>query len=245
MKKIALLVVAAALLFAACAEPTEVVVQPAGSGAAESTGITVSGEGRVTGRPDTLTVNIGVLVLRDSVDQALADAAARAEAVIAAVRDAGVAEEDVQTTNFSVYPEYDYRQSGQVLLGYRVSNQVEVKIRDLGRAGAIIDAAVAAGGDESVVQGVSFSLEDNEALVAAARTQAMDKALATAQQLADAAGVALGAPLSIVESFSTQPPPIPYFEAADEGGAERATTPISPGELAVTVVVNVRYAISG
>ncbi len=242
MKRLVLLAAAAALVAAACAEPSDVVVQ-AGQGAA-TTGISVTGEGRVSGVPDTLTVNVGVAVLRDSVDAAVGDAAALADAMINALREQGVAEEDIRTVDYSIFPEYDFSGNRQVLRGYRVSNQVEVKIRDLERAGAVLDAVTAQTGDETQISGVSFSLEDNEGLVAAARANAWADAEAKASQLAGLAGVELGAPVEIVETLSPDPPVIFQDRAAFEIAAD-AVTPIEAGQLSVTVTVNVRYGLTG
>ncbi len=242
MKRIALLAAATALLAAACAEPSDVVVQ-AGAGDT-APGISVTGEGRVSGVPDTLTVNVGVSVLRDSVDTAVGDAAALADAMIAALREQGVAEEDIRTVDYSIFPEYDFTGNRQVLRGYRVSNQVEVKIRDLDNAGQVLDAVTAQTGDETQVSGVRFSLEDNEGLVAAARANAWADAEAKASQLAGLAGVELGAPVEIVETLSPEPPVIFQERAAFEAAAD-AATPIEAGQLSVTVTVNVRYGLGG
>ena len=123
-------------------------------------GTTVSGVGREAGTPDTLTLNVRINLERDSVAQATEEAATRATGLREALTAHSVAEVDIQTANYSIYPVYDHRSEARLLIGYRVSNDVRVKIRDVGRAGEIIDAASGRGGDEVVVQGVSFSLED-------------------------------------------------------------------------------------
>ncbi len=191
-------------------------------------GITVSGEGRVAGTPDTLTLNIGINLERDSVARATEDAAQLATELIDALRAEGVEETDIQTANYSIYPVYDYRNDSRRLLGYRVSNDVRVKIRDLDRAGEIIDSASGHGGDEVVVNGVTFSLEDNELLVVAAREAAWQEAQGKAEQLARLAGVTLGTPTAISESFSA-PPPIQRY-AEDTVALSGASTPIQPVE---------------
>jgi uncharacterized protein YggE len=240
MKRMIPLLAAGVLLLAACGQEPEVTVN-AGSGDGDATGISVTGQGRVTGIPDTLTLDLGVAVLRDSVDEATGEAARLADALIAALSDNGVAEEDIQTSNYSIWPEWDYRNETQTLRGYRVTNTVTVKIRDLDRAGATIDAATAAGGDEIVVNGLRFSIEDNEELLELARANAWNDAEEKARQLARLAGIELGTPVSIVESVGQAPTPVPYRELADEAGA--ATTPIQPGEQEVTVTLQVRFGI--
>jgi uncharacterized protein YggE len=243
--RLVILGVGIVLVAAACGTP-EVTVQnvPAAEGDVNSIGISVSGRGEVFGTPDTLTINLGVSVLRDDVSTATGDAADLAERLIAALTNRGVEDRDVQTSNYSIHPEYDWSGEQRRLVGYRVNNTVSAKIRDLDRAGEIIDAATAAGGDDVVVNGLSFSLEDNDELIVAAREAAWQDALAKAQQLASLSGTTLGTPVSISESFSSEPPPI-YYERAPEAGADAAFTPIEPGQETVTVNLQVRFAIDG
>lgn len=237
MQRLLILIAGLALVLAACGEGTDVIV----SGEGESVGITVSGEGRVAGTPDTLTLTIGINLERDTVAQATDDAARLATDLIDALKAEGIEEADIQTANYSIYPVYDYRNDSRRLIGYRVSNDVRVKIRDLDRAGEIIDSASAQGGNEVVVQGVGFSLEDNELLVIAAREAAWQDAQGKAEQLARLAGVALGTPTTISESFSA-PPPIQRLAYAEDA-AGGATTPIQVGELDVSVTIQVTFGL--
>ena len=204
----------------------------------------MSGTGEVTGTPDTLTMTFGVSVRRDSVSEAVSAAAETADRMIEALRTNGVAEEDIQTANYSVYPEYDWTGERQKLVGYQVNNSVVAKIRDLDNAGKVIDATTKAGGNDATVSGVSFSIEDNEALIEAAREAAWKDAEGKAQQLADLAGVTLGAPTMINESFSPRPTPFDYRDVAfaAEDGAE-FVTPIVPGEQSVAVSLNIQFSI--
>jgi uncharacterized protein YggE len=229
-----------AVLLAACGATPQVTVN---NSEATNMGISVTGMGEVTGTPDTVEVDLGVSVLGETVDQATATAAERAEAVIAALTSNGVAEEDITTTDYSIYPEYDYSGNQERLVGYRVTNTVRAKIRDLATTGTVLDATTAAGGDEARVSGLRFSLEDNAELVSAAREAAWADALAKATQLADLSGQTLGAATSITETVSTPPVPIPY--AADAAGAERVTTPIEPGTSAVTITLQVEFGFEG
>jgi uncharacterized protein YggE len=238
MRKLIVLGAAAALLLVACGNGT----LEAGSGDnGAMNGITVSGEGRVTGVPDTLTVTLGVSVLRPSVDQATGDAAAAAERVIAALEGTGVAREDMATANYSVWPEYDYSGDRQQITGYRVQNTLTVKVRDLDNAGAAIDAATQAAGDDAVVQGVSLSIDDTTGLVEQARNAAWADAEGKAEQLARLAGSELGAAVSITESTSTPVVPMPY--AVAEAGAADVRTPILPGTDEVVVTIQVTFSI--
>jgi uncharacterized protein len=244
MRKVMLVgaIVVFGVVAAACT-PSVTVQNPPATGEGQSTGISVSGVGTVSGEPDTLTMSFGVSVLRDSVSDAVAVAADRADAVIAALEANGVAEDDIQTTNYSIYPQYDWRNDTQVLQGYQVTNSVTAKIRDIPSAGETIDAVTSAGGDEVTVSGVMFSIEDNEALIAAAREAAWNDALAKGDQLAALSGVSLGTPTSIEESFTTSGPPISYEDYATAAGDGDARTPIAPGQQDVEVVLQVEFAI--
>ncbi|MCU0280435.1 MAG: SIMPL domain-containing protein [Acidimicrobiia bacterium] len=242
MRKLLALVAAGALLFAACGSGEESLVSPAGADGSITSGINVSGQGKVTGKPDTLTVNLGISLLRPSVDAATADAAALAAAIINALKGAGVAEADIQTANYSIYPEYDWSGEQQRLLGYRVSNEVRVKIRSLETAGATIDAATAAGGDATVVNNLAFSIEDNAELLQMARTAAWGDAEGKARQLAQLAGLELGSAISITESISYETPPI-YYERAMAAAEDGAATPIESGTQDVIVNIQVTFRI--
>ncbi|MBT8193093.1 MAG: SIMPL domain-containing protein [Acidimicrobiia bacterium] len=237
MKRPLILLAGLALVLAACGEGTDVIV----SGEGESVGITVSGEGRVAGTPDTLTLTIGINLERDTVSQATEDAARLATDLLDALEAEGIEEADIQTANYSIYPNYDYRDETRRLLGYRVTNEVRVKIRALDRAGEIIDRAGSQGGNEVVVQGLGFSLEDNDLLVVSAREAAWQDARGKAEQLARLAGVTLGAPTSISESFSA-PVPIQRLAYAEDA-AMGVSTPIQAGELDVSVTIQVTFGL--
>lgn len=239
VKKLAVIAIAmASILVASCAP--NVTVENSEAGAAPS-GITVSGTGEVYGTPDTLQMRFGVSVLRPTVQQAVADAAALADGLISTLTSSGVATDDIQTANYSINPEYDYSSEQQKLIGYRVDNTVVAKIRDLDSAGSVIDATVSSVGNEIQVSGVSFSIEDDTELIAAARAAAWDDAHAKAQQLAELAGTTLGDAVAISESFANVEP-IPVYRdfAVDEAGAFE--TPISSGQQEVAVTLQVQFA---
>ena len=242
MRKLLVLVAAGAVLLAACGSGEGTLVSAAATDGSTTSGINVTGQGKVTGQPDVLKVNLGVSVLRPTVDQATGDAASLASAVIAALKANGVAEDDIQTASYSINPEYDWSGETQRLIGYRVNNEVRVKIRNLDSAGVIIDAATAAGGDATVVNSLSFSIEDNAELLQMARTAAWNDAEAKARQLAQLAGLELGAATSITETINYEVVPI-YYDRVMAEGAGDAATPIESGTQDVTVVVQVVFAI--
>ncbi len=238
MRKLLVLLALSGVVLAACG--TEDSVSGFGGGDSATTGINVTGQGRVYGAPDCLTLNLGVAVVRSTVSAATADAAARAQAVIDALKASGVAEADIQTANYAIWPEYEYTGETQRLVGYRVSNDLTVKIRDLDKAGEILDAATAAGGNDVVVNGLAFSIEDNTALLEMARTAAWNDAEAKAEQLARLAGVNLRSAVSITETISYNSPPV-YYERALAG--DSASTPIQGGQQEVSVVIQVVFSI--
>lgn len=202
-------------------------------------GITVAGTGRITGVPDTLSATIGVAARRPTVQEALDAANAAAEQVLGALDDAGVAAEDVQTTQFSVNPQYD--QDGVAITAYEVANTVEATVRDLTAVGTTLDAVVRAGGDEARVQGVAYRLEDNAALLAEAREAAVTDARTAAEAYAAAAGLELGALTALSEVAADQP----MAQAFDtSGGAEAAApVPLAPGTQEVGVSVTATWSL--
>jgi uncharacterized protein YggE len=232
------LVAGAAILIAACT-PSVTVENTGAEGAAS--GIAVSWRGEVFGTPDTLQMSFGVSVLRPTVKQAVADAAALADQLISTLTSSGVATEDVQTANYSISPEYDYSADERKLAGYRVSNTVTAKIRDIDSAGSVIDAAVSGVGDEIQVSGVSFSIEDDKELISAARDAAWEAARSKAQQLADLAGLTLGKAVMISESVAGTPPQPLYRAAFEDSVGASVETPIEAGQQQVAVTLQVRF----
>jgi uncharacterized protein YggE len=201
-------------------------------------GITARGTGTVTGTPDTVTVVLGVQTRDDSATSALDANTAQATALIDVLKDAGVAAEDLQTSGLSIHPTYD-SPSGRIT-GYEVTNQVTATVRDISAAGALIDAAAAAVGDAVRVQQLSFSIDDDSALRAQARADAVRRALAQAAQMAEAAGVSLG-PIRSVREVPTDPPTPYALDGA--AAAERAAVPLEPGTQELSVVVEVVHGI--
>jgi uncharacterized protein YggE len=216
---------------------------PAAQQAPPPPSVSVSGEGIVTVQPDTARMVLGVDVFNASLARAESDSSQRMNQVIDALTNMGVAKDDIKTISFSVSPEYDYPQQGTPQLrGFRVSNLVSVKIRDVNRVGDLADAVIAVGA--TTIQGLSFELNDPSAAKDQARTQAMQDARHKAEQLAGAAGVTLGKPLSISESEQGGVPPVPLQPRLAAAPAEAAAPPpIQPGTAEVHVVVSVVYAI--
>ncbi len=215
--------------------PTPLIAAPAAANSAVRT-VTGSGTGRVQGRPDTLTINIGVESHARSAGEALSRNNDNANKVIGVLKDAGVDAKDIQTSQLSIQPNFD--NNNQQLNGYSVSNTVTATLHNLDNAGKIIDAATNAAGDDIRVNGVSFSIDDTSKLVEAARADAVKRATAQAGQLATAAGVALGDIQSIQESSS---PVRPYVTDGAGAKSDASATPIQPGTQDLTVDVTVIF----
>ena len=202
--------------------------------------ISVSGTGTVTSVPDVADLHVGVVVQRAKVKDARAAAATAMQGVVKALRDAGVAERDIQTTTLSLQPVYDYNTTGSAprITGYELRNGVVATIRDLDKIGDAVDGALAGGG--TTLDGITFRVDDPTGPEAQARTQAMQAARAKADALAKAAGVSIIGVASISEQSSPAPWPVPYAGAARD---EAVATPIMPGTSDITVTVSVVYLI--
>jgi uncharacterized protein YggE len=236
----------AGLSLAACGEPAQVDVQaPLDRGPdALPDGITVSGEGEVEGAPDTLSVDLGVTIKRDTVGDAVAASSERATAVIDAVKAQGVDDADVQTRNYSVNQEFRYPENGNPIPdGFRVNNTVTVRVRDLATAGAVIDEATAAGGDDIRVDTVSFSLENDGPALTAARDNAFRDAQEKAKQYAGLADVSLGRAQAISDVVVTPISETYTGDLARTYAATDVSTPIEAGEVTTRVTVNARFEL--
>jgi uncharacterized protein YggE len=238
-----MLIVPLAFVAAVCGDETTRIETPAGE---QVRGITVAGEGRVSVKPDVAMITLGVSTLRPTVAEARDVAATAMDAMIASMRDNGVDESDIQTQGLSIYPEYRYGNNGeQTLTGFRVGNTVIAKLRDVDRTGEVVDDAVTAGGNETTIHGIAFTIDDPESLREQARQAAVADAKRRAETLAGAGGVSVGAPISINEGGVAEPP-ILYERgfAADTAAAQPAPeTPIQAGEVDVVVNVTVTWAI--
>lgn len=216
----------------------------ADSGTARPPGhsITAVGNGIVEGTPNVLDLSLGVTTRDPSAATALGHNSELALKVIDVLKRAGVADKDVQTSNLSIAP--NTSGSSNHVDGYEVDNTVTAKVRDVNKAGNIVDAATKVAGNEIVVQNLSFSFDDNSSLVTQARTLAVKRAQDQARQLADAAGVALGGLDSISATSVPAGPPVPASGAPRaSAGTAAPTPPVNPGSQPVSVEVTVVYQI--
>jgi len=204
--------------------------------------ITVVGSGRASLPPDLVWVNVGVDITAGTVSEAKAQADQRIEAVIAALKEMDIAEEDVQTAQYSINYEREpffvergaTPEEGQGL--YRVSTMLRVTVRNIDQVGEVLDAAVEAGANQ--MYGASFSVAEPERWEAEAREKAMADARVRADDLARLGGVELGEILSISEVVGTVPVAVREAALAGLGGAG-----IAPGELEFSTQLQVSFAI--
>lgn len=207
--------------------------------------ITVAGEGRSTVAPDMAILSFSVVKDAKTAREAL-DANNKAMAdVLKALKDAGIADRDLQTSGFAVNPQYQYpdNNGGQaqppVLTGYQVANTLTITLRDLARLGAVIDQSVTLG----VNQGgsIQFTNDKPEATITSARKSAVSDAVEKAKTLSEAAGVSLGRIVEIAEQ-TARPEPVPMMRSMAKEYAGDAV-PIATGENSYSVTVNVTFAI--
>lgn len=214
-----------------------------------STLLTVSADGRSTRTPDLAVFSAGVTTQGATAGEAMSANAAAMNKVFAALRKAGIADKDVQTSNINLNPVYGQPvigPNGQVtqeprIIGYQANNSVSVMQRNLKAMGGVLDALVAAGANN--VNGPSFQVDDVDAAQDEARVAAMTKARARANLYAKAAGLRVVRVISISEGGGYAPPPMPvmYAKAAM---ADAAPTPIAVGEVESQINVTVQFELA-
>ncbi len=204
--------------------------------------ITVSGSGEVSVRPDLAVVQFGVQKVADTARAALDANNAAMSNVITLLKEAGIDEKNIQTSGFSIFPQFDYQAKSprnNEIIGYQVRNSVTVKVTDLSMLGALLDKAVDAGLNEGGQ--ISFTNQDIKALQRKAQTAAVKDAMEKAQLLADAAGVKAGRIVSINEGGISSPQlPVPVRAAFE---AKASVVPMESGENSYSAYVTVTVAI--
>ena len=219
--------------------------------AAGNTLLNISAEGKSARTPDLAVFNAGVTTQGKTAGEALTENAQRMTAVIAALKKAGIAERDIQTSNLSVNPVYgqpkrlpdgSFEQQDPVIIGYQATNQVSVRQRKLDQYGKVIDTLVSAGANQ--VNGPSFQIDSPDGALDEARLEAMKKARARADLYARAAGLRVVRVLSISENGGWAPPQPPVMFARAEKAMVQSASPVAAGELEMTVTVNVSYELA-
>jgi hypothetical protein len=207
--------------------------------------IRVEGMGEVKVAPDEAFIDLGVETAAPTAKAAGAENARKMEKVINALVQGGIPRKEIETRNYAVYPEYTPQtRPGEEpkVKGYRVSNTVEVHVRELARVGALLDTALGAGANR--VESVRFGLSKPEAVQGEALRSAVERASEAARVLATALGVKLGPVLDASTVLEPREPmPMPMMARAEAGAAGDAVTPIQPQEQTVRARVTLVFAI--
>ncbi|WP_417768118.1 SIMPL domain-containing protein [Stappia sp.] len=211
--------------------------------------IDMVGTGTVTAAPDMAILTSGVVSDADTAGDAMSANTAAMSAVIGRIKDSGIEERDIQTSGFSVQPRYRQVKSGSLdngeyrseIVGYRVTNNVSVRVRDLAKLGGLLDTMVRDGANQ--VGGVNFIVSDADKLKDEARKEATADAIRKAKIYAEPAGIKLGRVLSISEQ-DYSPRPMMMMARAEMKMDGAAPAPIEAGETALDVRVNISWEIA-
>jgi uncharacterized protein YggE len=206
------------------------------------TTIILNGKGSVEAPPDIATISLGVQVEAETASLAMTQQAERMNAIFAAVKAAGIADRDMQTSNISLNPVYDYPNNQRPRLrGYNASNQLSIRVRDLKNLGKTLDATVKAGGN--TINGIAFGIDKDEQLKNGARVAAIKDAQAKAELYAQAVGYRVKRIVTVSEIEYS--PPMPYMARMQMNQvADAAATPIAGGEVSLEMQVNVTFELT-
>lgn len=202
---------------------------------------TASGTGKATAVPNTAQLSLGVTKTAKTISDAQNQANTVINKLTTDLKSLGILETDIKTTNYNVYPNYDYTNGKQITNGYTVSQNLEVKVKQIDKANSAIDIATVDG--TNMVGGLSFILDDQtqKDLENKARKEAVQNAKDKAQSLANAAGIKLGRIVDVQESNNT---PLPMYRTMMAGGGETdQKTNVSPGKNTVEINVTLSYEI--
>jgi uncharacterized protein YggE len=238
MKTKIILVIAILVLgsiLSACG-PSNITVQPQ----PPQRTITVTGTGKVTLTPDMAYISIGIHTENASAKDAVAENNTQAQAVVAAIKGFGVADKDIQTTNFSIYPQQQFDTTGkQTGIIYVVNNTVYVTVRDLNKLGNLLDSTVSSGANN--IDSIQFDVADKTGALSQARLAAVADAKKQADELTKATNVGLGVVQSISYYDSTAPITIQYAKADMAAGA--GSVPVQAGSMQISTTVTIVYGL--
>ena len=205
------------------------------------TTLTITAEGRTAQTPDIAEVSGGVVTTAPTATAAMRENAERMNAVVAAVRKAGIAERDIQTTGLNLSPQYKYgNNEAPVLTGYQATNTISVRVRKIAETGKLLDTLVGVGANQ--ISGPNFRIEAADAALDEARVAAVATARSRAELYAKAAGKRVSRIASIAESAGFDPGPRPMMARAVMKD-EMAPSPVAPGEVALTVNVTMVFEL--
>ena len=233
-----------ASLLALAAVPATGVAQPIQVQPLSGTRLDVVATGEVQRVPDVAIISAGVMNRATTANQAISDNARSMQRIVAALKRAGVAERDIQTSSLNLNPDYRHVENqAPVLTGYTVNNQVSVKFRDIKESGRILDALVAQGANS--INGPTLTIDKPDAALDEARRDAITKARARADLYARAIGKRVGRILSISEGGGGYSPPMPYMRMRGESAMAVSADQVSiaPGEQTLTATVSVSFEL--
>ncbi len=207
--------------------------------------ISVTGTGSASAAPDVMRVRLAATALRPSVATALAASEQSVSAIRAALSAAGVAAADASTAALAITAEQVWtEQQGPKTVGYRSEHQLAISLRELAAAGRVLGEALAAGGDDVRLDGVSFEVDDDTPLRERARVAAWADAVARAEQLASLAGRALGTVGEITEQSGFSPGPVMPMMMGKRRAMDAVEVGVQPGSVGVEVTLAVQWALA-
>lgn len=233
-----------ASLLALAAVPAAANAQPIQVQPVSGTRLDVVATGEVQRVPDVAIISAGVMNRATTANQAISDNARSMQRIVAALKRAGVAERDIQTSSLNLNPDYRHVENqAPVLTGYTVNNQVSVKFRDIKESGRILDALVAEGANS--INGPTLTIDKPEAALDEARRDAVTKARARADLYARAIGKRVGRILTISEGGGGYSPPMPYMRMRGESAMAVSADQVSiaPGEQTLTATISVSFEL--
>ncbi|WP_407351943.1 SIMPL domain-containing protein [Luteimonas sp. R10] len=209
--------------------------------AADGTLLSVSAQAEASRVPDVATLSAGVVTQATDANAALRANAERMNALMAAIRAAGIAEKDVQTSGLNVHPQYHHSDNAApTITGYQASNTVSLKVRDIAALGEVLDALVASGANQ--VNGPSFEIDQPDAVYDEARQAALQKAQQRARMYAQSLGMRVRRIVSISEGGGFMPPPRPMMRM-EAAAMDMASSPVSPGQTTLTANLDVVFEL--
>jgi len=206
----------------------------------QSDTVSFSGTGTVLAKPDVAVAELAISVEGTTADRAQSDANEKSQTVVKYLKDAGISEDDIRTSSYSIYPMYDYIDGRSRIRGYQVTQSLTVKIRDLEKANEILDGVVGAGVNQ--VNNFQFTIDDPEQLKAEAREKAIVNAKAKAKALRDDLDIDLGRIVGFTESTGSVPTPY-YRMSADGIGGGGGAPELPTGQNEIEITVTLTYQI--
>ena len=205
--------------------------------------ITVSGEGKVYAKPDVAIVSLGVTTQATTVADVTKNNTDKMNAVIDAIKNLKIDEKDIQTTNYSLTPLYNWTEKqGRIFQGYTLEQDVQVKIRDFTKIGDVLSQGTTNGAN--LVGDLQFTIDNPEQFKEQARAKAIEQAKANAQNLAKESGVNLGKLINVYEGYNSVPVVYNSAKAMGGGVAESAPVPtVQPGQQEIDITINLTYQV--